>query len=106
MGWKSKVVVAGILFLGAGFVSLPYITIDEVTVQVTGKERIQDTGYLVFTKEETFKNTDTIAFLKFNSSDVYGRIPVGSTCQLTVNGWRVPFLSLYRNIIKVECPNV
>ncbi|QIG66028.1 hypothetical protein phiOC_p386 [Ochrobactrum phage vB_OspM_OC] len=75
-------------------------------IEITGKERIvtkEDSKYLVFTKDEVFENTDTIFHAKFNSSDLYGRINAGDICRMTVNGYRVPFLSMYRNILKVEC---
>ena len=74
-------------------------------VKITDKERVQDgnvSQYLIFTDNEVFKNTDSILFGKFNSSDVYNQLKIDSTYTLKVNGWRVPFISEYRNILKVE----
>jgi hypothetical protein len=84
---------------------------DTVTnVVVTDKERVTtgsgDTAsskYLIFTSNEVFENTDSLLLFKFNSSDVYGSIQRGQTCTFEVVGWRVPFLSWYRNIAKATC---
>lgn len=82
-----------------------------VTAVVTDKERVTSgTGstitskYLIFTEKETFENTDSFWALKFNSSDIYGRLQAGQTCQFTVVGFRVAFMSSYRNIIEATCP--
>lgn len=108
-GIKLLAAVAGVVaFLG--FLALPvykaYATDETVTVQVTEKMTKRGTNedkYLVFTQGEVFENTDSILRWKFNSSDVYGRIPDGATCTFLVNGWRVQFFSMYRNILEADC---
>ena len=40
--------------------------------------------------------------LKFNSSNIQGKLKEGHTYKVTVIGYRVPFFSWYQNIIKVE----
>lgn len=80
------------------------------TVKVTDKERVNKSDsskYLVFCEDENgevlvFENTDELLRLKFNSSTVQGTIKQGGKYKLTVVGFRVPFLSMYQNIIKVE----
>ena len=57
--------------------------------------------YLVFTENEVFENTDSYLFLKFNSSDLENKLTPGKEYRAKVAGWRIPFLSMYRNIIKV-----
>ena len=82
-----------------------YGTTDYVTITVTDKERIQDgeeSKYLIFTENEVFENTDSLMKFKFNSSDVYGLLKVGETYSAEVFGWRVPFFSMYRNIVSIE----
>ncbi len=100
-----------VLFLLAGGCSavFTYNTQDTLTATVTDKERIvtgagdsTDSKYLVFTEHETLENTDTLWFFKFNSGDVQGSIHVGETYTFRVYGWRIPFLSSYRNIISAE----
>lgn len=73
----------------------------EVIFTVNDKERVSynDVGsYLIYTSDEVFKNSDDWRVGKFNSSDLYGQLEVGKTYQCKVYGWRVPFLSWYRNI--------
>lgn len=90
-----------------------YGTGDQVTFTVTDKERIVESAgetttskYLVFTDSETFENTDSLLRLKFNSSDVQGQLQEGKTYEAEVYGWRIPFLSSYRNIVNVKpAPN-
>lgn len=86
------------------------LTQQEVIADVTGKERIVETTgdtteskYLIFTNMETFENTDSLWALKFNSSDLYGRLQEGQRCKFTVAGFRVSWASMYRNIINAEC---
>jgi len=85
-----------------------YATVDEVEITVTEKERIvkSDGGdvtsyYLVFGENETFKNEDAMFHGKFRSSDLQGKLKVGETYNVKVFGWRVGFLSSYRNIVKI-----
>jgi hypothetical protein len=101
-----------VLFLGAFGIGklIAESTRQTVTSIVIHKERIVErrgdstnSYYLIFTEDETFKNTDTLKFWKFNSSDIYGRIKVNSECEFDVYGFRVNFLSMYRNIISVNC---
>ena len=89
---------------------LAYKTIDEVTAKVLDKERIVSRGsdssyYLIFTDKETLMNADSWFHLKFNSSDLQGSIKKGETYTFIVYGFRIPFLSKYRNIIKVRRKN-
>ena len=112
MNKKEKVgaCCAGILFLLL-LVAKPvayHSSSEAVIITVTEKERINTaTGettsskYLIFTDEEVFENTDKIIFGKWNSSDVQGKLKKGKTYNVKVAGWRIPFFSSYRNIIKV-----
>jgi hypothetical protein len=85
-----------------------YGTAETVMATVTKTERIT-TGsgdsishkYLVFTTQETFENSDCLWYGKFNSSDVQGRLTPGQY-SMKVYGWRIPFMSRYRNIVDVS----
>lgn len=91
----------------------------EYTITVTDKDRIMESSedgdgnrntsskYLVFADDENgnplvFENTDCFIRLKFNSSNIQGQLKEGPTYKITVIGYRVPFLSWYQNIIKIE----
>lgn len=97
-------VLAFFIFAGKGVVNLA--TRDYVTLNVTDKERVCNRGakckYLVFSEGETLANYDTVWALKWNSSDIYGRVKKNKKYRFKVQGLRVPFFSWYRNIIGVE----
>lgn len=102
------IAVVLVILIGWAFV-FPYVTQDAVQFTVTDKERVtKGVGssrrytYLIFTDDETFENVDSIRRFKFRSSDLYGKVKIGSNYTATVYGWRVPILSKYRNIIKIE----
>lgn len=110
---KEKVtLIAGALVLVALLFSaclFPRWTAETVIVEVTKTERIVtgsgddiSSKYLIFTTAETFENTDSLAYFKFDSSDVQGALSNGRTYTLVVYGWRVPALSWYRNVVRIE----
>lgn len=77
----------------------------QVRDTVTRVERVnydRDSKYLIFGKKEVYEDTDSLLFGKFNSSDIYGKIDPGHTYRFTVVGWRIPFFSKYRNILKIH----
>ena len=82
----------------------------EYTVTVTDKERVVGNAssyYLIFTEDQNgevlvFENTDNIFRGKFDSSNIQGELKIGSTYNITVVGYRIPFLSMYQNIIEIE----
>lgn len=84
-----------------------YYETSEVTFTVEDKERVMDRGgdgarYLVWSKDETFENVDSLLKGKFNSSDLYGQLKEGQTYTCEVYGWRNSFFSLYRNLVKCK----
>lgn len=98
-----SIIFFGIVIASCAFLSGYYnreTVIDKVlkTDRVVGQTG-KSSQYLIFGKHETYSDHDTIAYWKWNSSDLYGAIEPGHTYKFTVYGWRVPFLSLYRNIV-------
>lgn len=97
--------IAGAVVLGLvlGFTAgASYLSKDSITLTVTGKERIntQDTSYyLVFSDKGAFKNEDDFWQLKFDSSEVQAKLVEGNTYTCSKNYWRVPFLSVYENLL-------
>jgi len=90
------------LFLVVTSCTFQYWTYDTTTVTVERKERITTSDssyYLVFTDKEVFINRDSFWYWKWNSSDVYGGLKKGMTYELAVYGWRIPFFSMYRNVV-------
>lgn len=82
-----------------------YGTKETVTITVTDKaiKRYDESDkYIIYTDDETFEISDELLLGRFDSSDDYGRLKVGETYTVTVVGWRVHFLSWYRNIIEIN----
>lgn len=102
-------VVALVVLVLSAKAFFAYGTDEYVTFTVTDKERIVNntsegtrSKYLVFTDKGTFENTDSLFYWKWNSSDLYGRIRKGETYKAHVYGFRVGFLSWYKNIVSVS----
>lgn len=110
---KDSLKITGIIFLLLSPIILSFLyqqgTIDTVNITVTDKERVTysvdkstKSKYLIFTESETFENVDAWLSGKFTSSDLYGKLNKGESYTVKVYGWRIPFLSWYRNIVRIE----
>lgn len=100
------VVAAVILF---GYPVAYYASSETLEITITDKERIAtgsgeniSSKFIVYGENEVFENTDSWLYLKFNSADVQNKLTVGDTYKIKVAGWRVPFLSWYRNVVAVD----
>ena len=58
--------------------------------------------YLVYCEKETFTIQDSVMNKRWNSSDLYGHLKVGSTYNFDVVSYRWDVISHYRNIITAE----
>lgn len=96
--------------IGVGLLSASYYgSSDVVKIKVNDKERVVtksgdevESRYLVYTDSEVFENTDDLFKFKFNSSDVQNQLKTDSTYTVEVIGWRIPVLSMHRNIINIK----
>lgn len=86
-----------------------YTTGETINIKVNDKERVvtgsgenMTSKYLVFTENEVFQNVDDILLLKFNSSDLQGQLKLDTEYEVKVYGWRIPMLSMYRNITYIK----
>ena len=78
-------------------------TVDRRERVTTGSGDGTRSYYLVWSKEgEAFCVTDSWSFLQFDSSDRYGKLREGLQVNARVAGWRVPFLSWYRNVLIID----
>lgn len=78
---------------------------EDLTINVTGAERVcsgDNCTYRVYTGDETFENKDNFFLRKFNSADYQGRLQGGGEFDVTAHGWRIPFLSRFRNITNIN----
>jgi len=80
-------------------------TQEDIQIKIRDKQRITSgskSKYMIFTKNESFENTDSFFHSKYNSSDLYSSLKKGCSYEVSVYGWRVPFFSAYRNIVKIK----
>lgn len=97
--------VAVMLLFGVIYLTTGYLKESEIEITVKDKERVvynKGSEYLVWTENEVFKNTDSLMKGKFNSSDLQGKLERGKTYRCKVYGWRINFLSKYRNLVNCE----
>ena len=109
---KTTLLLLAVLLFSGILVFYPilYITsAQELEVTIKDKERITDgsgenitSKFIVYTQEEVFENTDSWLFLKFNSTDFQNELKVDSSYVIKAAGWRIPFFSSYRNIVKIK----
>lgn len=105
------VVVAVIAVVVGSMVFGGYFDRETITTTVFDKERVCDSdgnggvscNYLIFTEDGTFQISDAlIGHVRFNSSDVYGRVRTCHRYEITSYGWRLPLLSQYPNITEMK----
>lgn len=96
--------VIGIVYVPSYRASLSPVefTVDRRERVVKGSGDSTQSYYLVWSKEgEVYCVTDSWSFMSFDSSDRYGKLHEGSKITAKVAGWRVRFLSWYRNVIEI-----
>lgn len=101
----KKIVILGIIIAIAIISSLYTILTGSNEITVSSKERVikgEDSYYLVYTNKGTYKVVDNIWYLHFKSSDVYSNLNNQKTYKVKTFGLRIPYLSMYKNIIKAE----
>ena len=88
-----------------------YLAADNVKIKITSTTVKRSGGtdkYLIFTdnlttgQKEEFENTDSWLRFKFNSSSLQNKLNEPGIYNARVQGWRIPFWSMYRNIIDAE----
>jgi len=109
---KTWIIGFLIIVLVLGLLNLSHFSRKDYIVTVTSLQvkRPDAEGkeiYLVFTKLDSvnvrvFKNTDSWVELKWNSSDFQAKLEPNKKYNLRVYGWRIPFLTRYQNIVKIE----
>jgi hypothetical protein len=102
-------ILLALMFTNAPYQLLTQRTLEGVTIsdKQISTETDKDTGnvestYLIYTNRGVFRNDDARWFLKFDSSDFYGNLEKGKTYDLKVYGWRIPFFSMYPNIVRMK----
>lgn len=89
-----------------GFQAWVRSTEEVVTIKVTDTvvkaNGSSGSTYLVFTDKGVYANEDVMMYGKFDSSDFQSKLKKGNTYTVKVAGWRIPFFSMYKNIVEIE----
>ena len=104
-------VIIGIFILGFIGIGIYFGTVEyqnEETIEITVKDKYvkrsgKDDLYLVAGDNgETYKIEDLLWKGKFNSTDLYNQLDIGSKYKITTTGIRLQYFSMYKNINKIE----
>ena len=105
---KVLYIVIGFCLL-FGYSIAYYSSSEYVEITIQDKERITtgsgeniSSKFIVYSENEVFENTDSWLFFKFKSSDIQNNLKIDETYTVKVSGWRIPFFSMYRNIILIN----
>ena len=111
---KLFLAVLALLVLGSLFTNAPYQWLTQRTLdaalikdkQISTQSNDDDgkvqSTYMIYTDAGVLRNDDALWFAKFNSSDIYGNLDIGKRYRLKIYGWRIPFLSMYPNIVRIR----
>lgn len=98
-----------IILLILAVIWIPIYRASSESITATVVKTVIDDGATFFVLQqeghsevEILENDDSWAFLKFDSNNILMEVEVGQTYEFKVAGWRVPFLSWFRNIIEAE----
>lgn len=105
LGKLTAFIFSALIIITSPF-TLSYLSVDEYkNVIIEDKERIttrENSYYLIYTNKGVFKNEDSLLHWKFNSSDYQGKLKIGESYDIKANWFRVPFLSMYENILEAK----
>jgi len=76
--------------------------INRVADHCSGTGKSYSCQTLVYTSDGVFANNDSLLAGKRNSSDFTNELCPGSVVEFVSRGWRVPWMSWYPNIIKID----
>ena len=101
---KIRAVIAGIAFFTLAML-YSYFVPDTVMTRITDAQMTKVDGrFMIATEERPYVNYDARYRFKFNSGTVQNdaiRLK-GRVVKIKKYGWRLPVLSWYENIVKIE----
>ena len=75
------------------------ITVDDKWIKGVGSNSQK---YLIADVEgNVYENVDDWLQGKYDSSNVWADLKIGETYDVVVMGWRIPFFSMYQNILQI-----
>lgn len=105
--WLSIIgfLIVILLIFGYGFVYAMTTGQETITIKEKWvKYHMSDAKYLVSSNNnQVFEITDSFWKWRWDSSDLYSMLEQGMNCTITTQGWRLPILSDYKNILEANC---
>lgn len=110
-GGLAALAIAGV----SAFSIASALHLEQSTINVVSKERLQSIStnsdgkvsskqeYWVYSDQDTYRVADSLLQWHFHSGQVYARVTEGAACDVTLQGYRIGFLSMMQNIIAVDC---
>lgn len=101
---KIRVVLFGVLFLILATL-YSYFVSDTVMTRITDAQMTKVDGrFMIATEYRPFVNEDAKYRFKFDSGTVQNEAIrlKGKIVRIKKYGWRIPILSMYENVVKIE----
>ena len=102
---NNIILVIILLFILSIPILLSYIGYDKLTITIKDKyiKNYNNSSLyiIVDTNNNSYEVSDKFFILKFNSTDIYNSFEIGKSYEIETTGFRVQFLSWYKNINKV-----
>ncbi len=101
---KIRLVLIGI---GAAVLAVlySYFVADTIQTKITDAQMTKVDGrFMIATEDRPFVNEDAHYRFKYNSGTIQNdaiRLR-GKTVRIKKYGWRIPFFSMYENVVKIE----
>lgn len=101
-----SLIIYGAIIAATPFYYLAYVNSERTVTATVSEKTVKRSSnrdkYLVFTDQEIFEVVDSWFYLDWRASDRYADIPVNTTCDFRVAGWRWGWMSWYPNILEVK----
>ncbi len=101
---KIKAIFAGIVFCILAIL-YSYFVADTVQTRITDAQMTKVDGrFMIATEYRPFVNEDARYRFKFNSGTIQNEAIrlKGKPVRIKKYGWRIPFFSMYENVVKIE----
>jgi len=97
-GIVNFVTVIPVIYYGTQDILIAKVIDKEIKIRGTQKDEL----YFIKTDKEVLQDSTKSIFVKDSGSRIYPIIERGKTYKFLVYGFEIPFLTLYRNILKAE----
>lgn len=104
MGFAAPALLGGIVILSVLFF-YSYFIADTVQTRITDAQLTKvDRDFMIATEDRPLVNHDAKYRFKFDSGNIQNEAIrlKGKTVRIRKYGWRIPFLSMYENVVAIK----